>query len=185
MLKHSDDSKHYMHVKKFSLCPIPTCRNAVTRKRLTEHLMDLHQKMHIRLGHLANDTNFVPIEVPELRPHSDQPLFSQILLRDVLDLIDESEDEKSFEEQEPLETEEEDVNIEDDDFKRASNPSEIDEEEYNEWIFGFREDQVPSVSGSGILSKEHRLRILEQNTARWSLSPLLRVFQQLIANEPL
>ena len=77
----------------------------MTRKRLTEHLMDLHQKMHIRLGHLANDANFVPIEVPELRPHSDQPLFSQILLRDVLDLIDESKDEKSFEEEEPLETE--------------------------------------------------------------------------------
>ncbi len=75
MLKHSTDSKYHEHVKDFFLCPISTCKNAVTGKRLTRHLMGFHQKMHIKFGHVATDSTFEPTKVSELVPHSHQSLF--------------------------------------------------------------------------------------------------------------
>ena len=164
-LEHADDQNH--HVQKFFLRPLPMCKKAVVGKRLTESGMKGHKKSHIRLDDIGTDVNYVPQQVEELRLHSDLPLYSMILQQDGLDLINEV---KGHESPEELVDKEGDLNIEDADFEGIFTASERENEEQNSSTLSSQQDQELSTFGNGILSKEHRLRILEQNTNRWSMS---------------
>jgi hypothetical protein len=75
--KHADDPKH--RIQKFFLCPLPTCKHAVTGRRLLKTEMARHKKKHIKEGHLNIDTDFTPQQVEELRLNSHCPLFWTVL----------------------------------------------------------------------------------------------------------
>lgn len=164
-LEHADDQNHC--VRKFFLCPLPICKNAVAGKRLTESGMKEHKKSHVRLNDIGADVSYVPQQVEELRLHSDLPLYSMILQQDGLDLTNEV---KGHESPEELVDEDGDLNIEDADFEGTLTARKSEENEQNSSTLSSQEDQELSTFGNEILSKEHRHRMLEQNTNRWSKS---------------
>lgn len=111
------------------------------------------------------------------------PCFLQMLQCNELDLNSESTGQNFLEQNSLLETQREDAGIADDDLDSLSDLDEIDGDEYNRCIFETQEDQVTTPLENDVLSDGHRLRILEQNTARWSLSLLSPLFHLLTANE--
>ncbi|KAH0562098.1 hypothetical protein GP486_003203 [Trichoglossum hirsutum] len=131
-----------------------------------------HKEAHIRLGDIEADVEYFPEQVGELRLHSNLSLYSLILQHDGLDLMNGVKCHESLEE---LINEDEDLNIEDAGFEGTLIASECGNEEQNGSTLSSQKEQVPSTFGNGILSKEHRLRILGQNTTRWNSNKHLKV----------
>jgi hypothetical protein len=168
-LMHADDPKHT--VREFFGCPLPMCKKAVTGKRFLKWGMQDHKETHIRVDDIGADDEYVPQQLEELRLHSDLPLYALILQHDGLDLTNEVE---SYESLEELLDEDGDLDIEDADFEGTSTASTSGNKEQNGLALSPQEEQELSNFEDGVLSKVHRLRILEQNTRKWSMSYLSR-----------
>lgn len=135
--------------------------------------------MHTRRGHVGTDDKLVPRQVEALSFFSNLSLFSDIFRNNCVDLADEDQTNESLER--PLkDTAVLNAENADDDASIASGS---DDEEHDEFILQSQEQEAFGNFDVDVLSKKHRLQILEQNTARWStLSfPLLlcQIYSQL------
>jgi hypothetical protein len=135
----------------------------VAGKRLTKADIKEHRKRHIRLGHMEGDFEFIPQQVEPLLVQSVTPLYLLILQHNSLDL---TERDQGYEFLDGIPNDNKDLHFEDAHIDNASNASESGEEEQDELP---EEEQELCAIGSGIFSEEHRLRILEHNTARWGM----------------
>jgi len=164
-LQHADSPEH--PVEELFLCPLPYCRAAVSGQRLSICGMKDHRKMHIRLGHIAFDAEYDPQEVEALPLHSNLPLYSLILQHGGRHLTNQVQRHGYLED---VHDENEKSDLKDADFKDPSDTSENDDEVQDELTFESFEEQELGDLGTGTLSQEHRLRILDWNTAMWSMS---------------
>ena len=76
-----------------------------------------------------------------------------------------------------------DADPDDANFEHASNANKRDEEEQDEGTPEFQEELELGSSGTKAFSKERRLQILKQNTAKWSISHLVLFFSYPMAND--
>ena len=164
-LQHADSPEH--PVEELFLCPLPYCRAAVSGQRLSICGMRDYRKMHIRLGHIAVDAEYDPQEVEALPLHSNLPLYSLILQHGGRHPTNQVQRHGYLED---VHDENEKLYLKDADFKDPSDTSENDDEVQDELTFESFEEQELGDLGTGTLSQEHRLRILDRNTAMWSMS---------------
>ncbi len=166
--QHADSPDH--PAEPLSLCPIPMCRWAMAGKRWNKAGMRENMRRHARIGHMDDDAKYIPQQVKTLPLHSRLPLYSLILQHGGRDLTDEVQDWGDTHDEERV-LYPEDFSLED-----TSHANE-DEEAQDEMILESLEDQDLADLGTGMLSKEHRVSILDRNTAKWSMptSPALFV----------
>ncbi|KAJ3531460.1 hypothetical protein NM208_g8870 [Fusarium decemcellulare] len=127
--------------------------------------------MHIRLGHIASDAEYVPQQAHALPLHSDLPLYSLILEsgdRGVLTKVQGGM---------PLEDDDEDglSDLKDADCEDTTHSPEDDDVCYDA-IFETLEDEELGDLGTGMLSKEAQLRILDRNTVQWKTGTRQKVY---------
>lgn len=113
--------------------------------------------VHISLGHIES-ADFIPQPARELPLHSDFPLYSLILQHEGLDL---SGGIRHNESSLGIRGTDSDSDVSETDIEDISNASDSDGEMQEE-LFPVQEEL--NELESGILTREHRLRILQQNT---------------------
>jgi hypothetical protein len=113
--------------------------------------------------------DFIPQAAKELPLHSDLPLYSLILQHEGLDLADEIQhNELSL----AIHDDDSDLDVTETDLEDISNASDSGGEIQEEF---FPEEGELHELESGILTREHRLRVLQQNTIIWSMLHYLLV----------
>jgi hypothetical protein len=112
---------------------------------------------------MESDFEFIPQQVKPLSLQSDLPLYLLILQHNSLDCTNEDQ---GYEFLEGIPDDNRDLHFEDAHIDNASNGSTSGEDEQDE---SPEEEQELCGVGSGILSEEHRLGILEHNTTKWSM----------------
>lgn len=113
--------------------------------------------------------DFIPQAAKELPLHSDLLLYSLILQHEGLDLADEIQhNELSLR----IHDDDSDSGVDETGFEDISNANDSDGEMQEEF---FPEEGELHEFESGILTREHRLRVLQQNTIIWSMSHFLLV----------
>lgn len=163
-LQHAVDRDH--RVIKLFLCPVQTCASATIGLPLTTKGVKKHQKLHVSHCHIDESADFIPQPASQLPLHSDLPLYSLIFQHEGFDPANEFRHNESSPGICDTDSDSDyEVGIED-----ISNAS----DSYGELQEGFfPEEEELHEFASGILSEEHRLRVLQQNTAVWSMSHLL------------
>lgn len=160
-LRHSNSPEH-LPISAF-LCPIPYCRAAVSGYRFCASSIRSHREMHIRLGHITK-AEYDPQKIDALPLRSDLNLYSRILQHETHNLTDQAQANEPLEdindELEHLDSK--DADLED---SLCDNNDEMDDD----MAFEFLEQQDLGDLGTGILSKDHRLRILDRNTFKWGM----------------
>ncbi len=140
----------------------------MTGKRLTLSEVTRHEELHVRLGHIDESADFIAPPASQLPIHSDMPLYSLILQHSSLYSAKKTQqNESSLGICETEGDSDHEINFED-----ISDASDCDGEIKEE---SFSEEEELHEFESGILTKEHRLRILEQNTTIWSVSHSLLI----------
>jgi hypothetical protein len=120
---------------------------AITKRPLTAFKIKEHRSLHIKHGHIDESTEFTPEPATQHQLYSEIPLHWEII------------------EHGALEDTGGDYEVDDIDTKSTSDENDIDDED---------EDLLPDYEfDREILSKEHRLKILQVNTLIWSMSNLL------------
>ncbi|QKX59019.1 uncharacterized protein TRUGW13939_06148 [Talaromyces rugulosus] len=134
------ESPNHRQIKLF-FCPVDTCVVAITREPLTAFKIKEHRSLHIKHGHIDESTEFTP------EPATQPPLYSEFpLYREII-------------EHGALEDTGGDYEVDDIDTKSTSDENDIDDDD---------EDLPDYEFDRGILSKEHRLQILQVNNLLWS-----------------
>lgn len=156
-LQHARDPNH--GVVALFLCPVLTCRQAVIGKPLVLSKVNRHRELHVSLGHIESK-DFVPEPASQLPLHSDLPLYSLILQNGGLSSANGIQHNQSS----PGTCNTDSDSDCETSVKDMSNASESDG--------GIQEDFFPEKnelqeSESGMLTEEHRLLILQQNTTIW------------------
>lgn len=160
-LRHSNSPEH-LPISAF-LCPIPYCRAAVSGYRFSANSIRFHREMHIRLGHITK-AEYDPQKIDALPLRSDLDLYFCILQHDTHDLTDQAQANEPLED---INDELEHLDSQDADFEDSS--SENNDEMDDDIAFEFLEQQDFDDLRTGILSKGHRLRILDRNTFKWGM----------------
>jgi hypothetical protein len=159
--RHSNDPEH-LPISVF-LCPIPRCRAAVSGYRFSAGSIRVHGEIHIRLGHITK-ADYNPRKVDALPLRTDLTLHSLILQHATRRLTDHAQGNESLED---IHDGLEHLDSKEADFEDSS--SENNDEMDGEMAFEFSEEQGLADLETGILSKEHRLRILGRNTFKWGM----------------
>lgn len=84
-LQHAEDPNHAS--LPLFLCPLPICQGAVAGRRFPRAEMDRHRVMHVRLGHIESNGEYVLKQAKPLPFISSQSLFSLIVESNGLDLM--------------------------------------------------------------------------------------------------
>lgn len=131
--------------------------------------MDRYQAVHIRLGHIGVNGEYVPKQAKPLPFSSRLSLFSLIVESNGLDSLNEKSlaarpDNKGDSGVEDADFDDTDSN--DDNFKRRLDANEWDDEEQDEWRLEFQLELAWGVAVTEAFSREHRLQILKRNTAK-------------------
>jgi hypothetical protein len=126
--------------------------------------------MHIRLGHITK-AEYDPQKIDALPLRSDLDLYFCILQHDTHDLTDQAQANEPLED---IDNEFGHLDSQDADFEDSS--SENNDEMDDDMAFEFLEQQDFDDLGTGILSKGHRLRILDRNTFKWGMLVPPRTF---------
>lgn len=168
-LQHAEDPNH--SVRPLFLCPLSICQSAVAGRRFPKCEMDRHRAMHVRLGHIGINDEYVPKQAKPLPFSSGLSLFSLIIQSNGLEILNKESlvarpDDNGDSDVEDADFD--DADPDDANFEHASNANERDEEEQDEGTPEFQEELELGSSGTKAFSKEHRLQILKQNTAKWS-----------------
>lgn len=151
------------------LCPISNCRAAVSGQRFGAGSIRSHREMHTRLGHTSK-AEYVPLKVDALPLRSDLTLYTLILQHGTRDPTDQAQPNQRLED---IHDELDHLDSEEADFQDSS--KEDDDEMDSKTAFDLPEQLDFCHLGTGVLSKEHRLRILGRNTFKWGmLVPLPR-----------
>jgi hypothetical protein len=182
-LQHAEDPNHLY--RPLFLCPLPICQSAVAGRRFPKAEMDRHRAMHVRLGHIGFNGEYVPKEAKPLPFSSRLSLFSLIVESNSLDSLNkrslaarpENNGDSGFEDADLDET-----GSEEDNFEQRSNADKWDDEEQDEWTLEFQLELECGVAVTEAFSSEHRLQILERNTDKWGISHPMLFFSYPKAN---
>ncbi|KAH8889396.1 hypothetical protein GQ53DRAFT_652574, partial [Thozetella sp. PMI_491] len=158
-LQHSNSPEHLPI--SFLICPVPCCRASVSGHRFTAGSIRQHRDMHIGLGHVTK-AEYEPQKAVKLPLRSNFTLYSLILQHGTQDPTDQTQADAPLGD---INDELEHLDVKDTDFNDllGENCDDIDGEMASE----FSEQQNFSDLANGVLSKEHRLRILDRNTFKW------------------
>jgi hypothetical protein len=172
-LQHAEDQHH--RVPKLFLCPVQTCRSATIGKPLTTHEIEWHRNLHVRLGHIES-TDFIPQAAKELPLNSNLPLYSLIRQNEGLDLAA-----RTSREELALGTHDDDSDsdVNETDIENISNASDSDDDDMqddDEMEEVFLEDgELLQELECGVLTQQHRQRVLQSNNSVWSKLYFLHV----------
>ena len=143
--------------------------------------MDKHWAMHVRLGHIGINDEYVPKQAKPLPFTSGLSLFSLIIESNGLEIS--NKESLVARPDDNGDSDVEDADIDNANFEHASNATECDDEEQDEWTPEFQEELELGSSGTKAFSKERRLQILKQNAVKWSISHLVLFFSYPMAND--
>ncbi|KAI0430588.1 hypothetical protein F5Y09DRAFT_330948 [Xylaria sp. FL1042] len=122
------------------LCPIQTCRSATIGKQFTLDSVETHRKLHVSLGHIESGDFHESLDLAAVFPRNES-----------LPGIRDTDSDSDVDEIDP------------EDISNASDGGGKVQDEF------FSEEEKGDELESGILTMEHRLRILRRNTITWNV----------------